>query len=39
MVRALALFIMLLGSGVASAGIHDACHTDNNTTPAFSPLL
>jgi hypothetical protein len=35
MVRALALF-MVLGSGVASAGIHEACHTDNHDSRVFA---
>jgi hypothetical protein len=35
MVRALALFT-LLGSGVASAGIHDACHSESHDRRIFA---
>jgi hypothetical protein len=33
--RALAVF-MLLSSAVASAGVHDACHTDNHDSRVFA---
>jgi hypothetical protein len=34
-VRAVALF-MLLGSGIASAGVHDACHTESHESRVFA---
>jgi len=35
MTKALVLF-MLLGSGVASAGVHDACHTADKDSRVFA---
>jgi|SRR5579871_2302702 hypothetical protein len=35
MTRAVALFIVL-SAGVASAGVHDACHTDSHDSRVFA---